>query len=53
MIWSINNRRVQVEYVADKGIYTFEAPEHGIKVSDTNVLIAQEEFRKQLKEKVR
>lgn len=53
MIWSINNRRVQVEYAEAKGVYTFEAPEHGIRVSDTNVLEAQEQFRKQLKEKVR
>lgn len=53
MIWSINNRRVQVEYVTDKGVYTFEAPEHGIRVSDTNVLEAQERFRKELKEKIR
>lgn len=53
MIWSINNRRVQVEYAEAKGVYTFEAPEYGIKVSDENVLVAQEDFRKQLKEKVR
>lgn len=41
MIWSINNRRVEVKYAEEKGVYTFEAPEHGIKVSDTNVLEAQ------------
>jgi hypothetical protein len=53
MIWTINNCRVDVKYAADKGVYTFEALEYGVKVSDENVLIAQEEFRKQLKEKVR